>query len=79
MAKLKPKSNDKFKLPGSSLDEVFKVIQGYATIDRPASLADIAKATGMHETSISKNVGFLLSLGCLKAVGPRCRPKLVKI
>ena len=66
MAKANPKSNDKFKLPGSSLEEVFKVVQGYATIDKPASLADIAKATGMHETSISKNVGFLLSMGVLE-------------
>lgn len=66
MAKPNPKRNEKFKLPGSSLDEVFKVVQGYATIDKPASLADIAKATGMHETSISKNVGFLLSLGVLE-------------
>ena len=66
MAKSNPKSNDKFKLPGSSLDEVFKVVQGYATIDKPASLADIAKATGMHHTSISKNVGFLLSMGVLE-------------
>ena len=66
MAKANPNSNDKFKLPGSSLEEVFKVVQGYATIGKPASLADIAKATGMHETSISKNVGFLLSMGVLE-------------
>ena len=55
-----------FKLPGSSLDEVFKVIQGYASVGKKASLADISKNTGMHTTAVSKNVGFLLSLGLLE-------------
>lgn len=55
-----------FKLPASSLDEVFKVVQGYATVGKPASLADISKNTGMHPTAVSKNVGFLLSLGLLE-------------
>lgn len=60
-------SNDSsFKLPGSSLDEVFKVVQGYASVGKKASLADISKNTGMHTTGISKNVGFLLSLGLLE-------------
>ena len=66
MAHSDPKSNTSFKLPGSSLDEVFKVVQGYASINAPASLNDVAKATGMHTTSISKNVGFLLSLAVLE-------------
>ena len=66
MANSNPKRNDSFKLPGSSLDEVFKVIQGYSTIDKPASLDDVAKATGMHRTSISRNVSFLLFLGVLE-------------
>lgn len=55
-----------FKLPGSSLDEVFKIVQGYATVGKLASLSDISKNTGMHVTAISKNVGFLLSLGILE-------------
>lgn len=65
-AEPKANGNDRFKLPGSSLDEVFKVVQGYTAFGKPASLADISKSTGMHETSISKNVGFLLSLGVLQ-------------
>lgn len=60
------KNDSGFKLPGSSLDEVFKVVQGYASVGQKASLADISKNTGMHPTAISKNVGFLLSLGILK-------------
>ena len=55
-----------FKLPGSSLDEVFKIVQGYATVGKKASLAEISRNTGMHTTAVSKNVGFLLSLGILE-------------
>ncbi len=62
----KTNGNDRFKLPGSSLDEVFKVVQGYVSYGKTASLADIAKNTGMHESSISRNVGFLLSIGILQ-------------
>jgi len=65
-ADLKTNGNDRFKLPGSSLDEVFKVVQGYVSFGKTASLADIAKNTGMHESSISRNVGFLLSTGILQ-------------
>ena len=65
-AESKTHVNDRFKLPGSSLDEVFKVVQGYVSFGKTASLADIAKNTGMHESSISRNVGFLLSLGILQ-------------
>lgn len=65
-AELKTNGNDRFKLPGSSLDEVFKVVQGYVSFGKTASLADIAKNTGMHESSISRNVGFLLSTGILQ-------------
>lgn len=63
-----PKTNgtDRFKLPGSSLEEVFKVVQGYTAFGKLASLSDISKSTGMHETAISKNVGFLLSIGILQ-------------
>lgn len=59
-------NDSSFKLPGSSLDEVFKVVQGYANLGKKASLADISKNTGMHTTGVSKNVGFLLSLGILE-------------
>lgn len=68
----KTNGNDRFKLPGSSLDEVFKVVQGYASFGRTASLADIAKNTGMHESSISRNVGFLLSIGILQGGRDKC-------
>ncbi len=66
MANLNPKRLDRYRLPGSSLEEVFKVVQGYANCEKPASLADVARATGMHHSSISRNVGFLLAIGVLE-------------
>ncbi len=66
MATSEPNNNDRFKPPGSSIDEVFKVVQGYASFGKAGSLSDIAKTTGLHETSISRNVGFLLSIGILE-------------
>lgn len=55
-----------FKLPASSLDEVFKIVQGYADHGKAGSLSDISKKTGMHSTVISRNNGFLLSIGVLE-------------
>lgn len=66
MANSENQLNDRFKLPGSSLDEVFKVVQGYANFAKPVALADVSKATGMHNTVISKNAGFLLAIGLIE-------------
>ena len=66
MANADSKSDDRFKLPGSSLDEVFKVVQGYSDIGKSASLGDVSNRTGMHRSSISRNVRFLLFLGVLE-------------
>jgi hypothetical protein len=66
MAGADTKDNDRFKLPASSLDEIFKIVQGYTSVGKLASLSDISKSTGMHETVVSRNVGFLLSIGVLE-------------
>lgn len=57
---------EQFKLPGSSLDEVFRIIMGYSRYDKPVGLADISKATGVPDTTISRNAGFLVSIGVLE-------------
>ncbi|MGV2976747.1 hypothetical protein AB1P65_14945 [Roseibium alexandrii] len=59
--------SEEFNLPGSSYTEVSKIIQGYASLGKPASLADISKAIGMDRTIISRNVKFLVSIGLLEA------------
>ncbi|MBO6756492.1 MAG: hypothetical protein JJ902_09215 [Roseibium sp.] len=59
---------DEFKLPGSSYQEVSKIIQGYATLGKASSLADVSKTTGgMDPTNVSRNTGFLVSVGILEA------------
>jgi hypothetical protein len=56
-----------FKLPGSSYSDVVKVIRGYMPFSAPVSLEEVAQATGgMHPTNISRNTGFLVSLGILE-------------
>ena len=72
MANADSKTDNTFKLPGSSLDEVFKVVEGYSDIGKSASLADVSKRTGMHPSSISRNVRFLRSLGVLEGSQSKC-------
>lgn len=59
--------SEEFSLPGSSYAEVSKIIQGYASLGKPASLSDISKAIGMDTTVISRNAKFLVSVGILLA------------
>ena len=44
--------SEEFKLPGSSFQEISKIIQGYASIGKPASLADVSKTIGGMDTTI---------------------------
>jgi hypothetical protein len=57
---------EEFKLPGSSYEEVSKIIQGYAQFSQPVELDEIAHVTKMHRTAISKNNKFLSSLGIIE-------------
>ena len=56
---------ENFKLPGSSYEELIKIIKAYSTgkTGAPMALEDIAQATGMDKTIISRNNGFLIQLG----------------
>ena len=58
---------EEFKLPGSSYQEVSKIIQGYAALGKPVSLGDVSKTIGgMDPTTISRNTGFLVAVGILE-------------
>lgn len=59
-------AEDGVKLPGSSFDEVAKVIQGYADIGKAVPLDDVSRRIGMHPTVISRNNGFLVFVGILE-------------
>ena len=53
---------DSYKLPGSSYDELIKIIQAYSSSRNGTaiSLNEVAQASGMAKTVISRNNGFLV-------------------
>ncbi|QTN30768.1 hypothetical protein HZ994_00660 [Akkermansiaceae bacterium] len=61
-------SKDKeFKLPGSGYDVVCKVLHAYVVCGKgKASLGDVAAKAGIDSTMVSRNNGFLLSIGALQ-------------
>ena len=55
-----------FKLPGSSYDQLVKIIKAYGSIDRPASPKDVGDLAGVDQTTVSRNNGFLLAVGIVE-------------
>lgn len=57
---------DQFKLPGSSYEEVVKIIRAYSAGKGQAmSLDTVAQAASMDKTIISRNNGFLIQCGLI--------------
>ena len=56
---------DKFSLPGASFEGIQKVIKGYSNSSDYASLAFLAKLTGLNETNISASNKFLFEIGLI--------------
>lgn len=69
---------EQFKLPGSSYEEVSKIIQGYASLDKSASLTDVSNVTGIPDTTVSRNSGFLISLGVIERGAKKAATELGK-
>lgn len=59
-------SDDKFKLPLSSYDELVKFIKAYSHVIKPTELNEISKLTGVGIQNISKNIGFFVATGILE-------------
>ncbi|WP_040433321.1 hypothetical protein [Chlorobium ferrooxidans] len=57
--------NASFNLPGSSYEEVQKIIKGYSHSQDNASLDSLAKLIGLHSTIISSNNKFLSDIGII--------------
>jgi hypothetical protein len=55
-------TQEKFKLPRSSYEELCKIINAYGGTSNPASLDDIYKSSGVGKTVISANNKFLLAV-----------------
>jgi hypothetical protein len=65
-------AEEKFRLPGSSYDELAKIIRAYGSLGGEASPAQVGSLTGKHETQVSRNNRFLLSMGIIEG-GPGAR------
>lgn len=54
-----------FKLPGSSYEELIKIIKAYAAgkVGIPMSLETVSQTAKMDKTIVSRNNGFLMQLG----------------
>lgn len=56
---------EEFNLPGSSFEEVQKILKGYSHAPENANLGSLSKLTGLHVTVISRNNKFLSDIGLI--------------
>jgi hypothetical protein len=56
-----------FNLPGSSFEELQKIIKGYSHASDSASLGDLSKLVGLHQSIISRNAKFLVDINLVTA------------
>ena len=54
-----------FRLPGSSYEELVNIIVAYGTREE-AARGDVGKLDAVHQSSVSRNNGFLTELGVLQ-------------
>lgn len=59
-------ADDKFRLPGSSYEELVKIIRAYSHTSGPAAPAEVGEVIGMNQTIVSRNNGFLLGAGIVE-------------
>jgi hypothetical protein len=59
-------SDEPFKLPCSSYDELCKLIVAYGRQSGPASLTDVSHLAGVATTTISANNAFLANIGVIE-------------
>src|SRR5215204_2068017 len=55
-----------FRLPGSSYEELVNIIVAYGTRDEAARPGDVGKLDAVHQSSVSRNNGFLTQIGILQ-------------
>ena len=55
-----------FRLPGSPYEELVNIIVAYGTRDEAARPGDVGKLDSVHQTSVSRNNGFLTEIGVLQ-------------
>ena len=55
-----------FRLPGSSYEELVNIIVAYGTRDEASRPGDVSKLDSVHQSSVSRNNGFLTQIGILQ-------------
>src|ERR687886_2979023 len=55
-----------FRLPGSPYEELANIIVAYGTRDEAARPGDVSKLDSVHQSSVSRNNGFLTEIGVLQ-------------
>ena len=55
-----------FRLPGSPYEELVNIIVAYGTRDEAARPGDVSKLDSVHQSSVSRNNGFLVGIGVLQ-------------
>jgi len=56
-----------FNLPGSSFEEVRKIVHAYSSFSTKVGLDEVAKVSGINSTIISKSAKFLVDIGVLSS------------
>jgi hypothetical protein len=54
-----------FRLPGSTYEELVNIIVAYGTRDEATRTGDVSKLDAVHQSSVSRNNGFLTEIGVL--------------
>lgn len=57
---------EKLRVPGSSYEELIKIVKAYGTMNSPASPNDVGDIAGMHSTIVSRNNAFLVGIGVVE-------------
>jgi hypothetical protein len=55
-----------FPLPGSSYEELVKVIRAYDHFAGDVALPEVSSVAGMHVSNVSRNNGFLVAIGVIQ-------------
>jgi|SRR5882724_6118712 len=58
--------DDRFRLPGSSYEELVKIIRAYAKLKEEATLEEVTKVAAIHPTIVSRNNKFLVGIGVIE-------------
>jgi len=59
-------ADDTFKLPQASYEALCRIVQAYAHVGEKTNLASVASILGTDPGQVSRNTGFLVSVGLLE-------------